>query len=136
MPSSNWDFDYPQSDYTTGWYRISLAKPANWYEKHLLPKGDKTIKSQIEDIIPSLINGLFGHECHLDEISKLMYQDWIVDSKTEDVTNRLRTHLLAEVLRFFPKLGAYVPEHMYYVKGKELFIHVPNSYEEQRGIFF
>lgn len=136
MKTSEWDFDYPQPLYTGGKYRISLLRAVIWYEQKIPKKGDRVTQSQVVEFLPELVKGILGDVCDRDRVLECIGLDWVIDERAEYIMREMTNLITGELLRYFPKLGAFIPEHYYYVDGKDLYFHVPIEYEEQRGVFF
>lgn len=107
-----------------------------WYEQKIPKKGNRIKQSQAVEFLPELVKNVLGGEFDRDLVVGYINQDWLVDEQADHVMKEM-THLITgELLRYFPKLGAFVPEHYYHVDGKDIYFHVPIEYEKQRGIFF
>lgn len=126
------------SSYKGGEYLISLRRPAHWYMKRVQGKGKSYCDSNIDIIFPILIDKIFGQEIDkLDDIELAFNMDCIVQKEAEYVQKELEYRILAEIMAFFPKIGAYLPDYYYRLAGSmDLVITVPDRYEAQRGYFF
>lgn len=83
-----------------------------------------------------LVAKMFGDEDYDDDqVDALLNLDCIARREAEVVKRKIETMILNQVLGYFPKIGAYLPERMYLLKGKDLLIDVPLHYDDQRGSF-
>lgn len=132
--------DYPpfaKPPYRKGQYIISLHRPVNWYQRLAIKKGKTYESTNIEHIIPMIVSKVFSESIDEKELYLFLNMDCIVHREAEETVEELIYLVQAELLGFFPTIGAELPPGTYWVsEDMELFINVPRTFEEQRGLFF
>lgn len=122
--------------YRPGKYAISLTGQRIWYIQQAVKKGVLDTRSHVHDIIPEVVKHALGQEYDRDAVALALNLDCRIGKEAEQIFQDLTRMVTVEVLRYFPKLGAQLPEHYFTYEGKDLYINVPKTFEEQLGYFF
>lgn len=130
------DLIYPEPLYRGGSYLVSLRRPVHWYIKRACSKGKTFGTTHVSTIMPLLVDKIFGKSVDQEEIDLSLNLDCMVNSEAEYVQKELEYMILSEIISYFPKIAAELPEELYQLNEMDLVINVPELYEQQRGYFF
>lgn len=128
---------YPHPVYRAGTYCISLRKVANWYARQAISKGKTYSNCHVKSIIPLIVDKVFFIGVDEEELDLSLNLDCMIADEAEFVKKELEFQITGEVLAFFPKIASQLDEKYWSLTDEmELYIYVPELYEEQRGRFF
>jgi len=121
-----------------GTYVLGLNK-AKYYYKSILKRKEKPLEdSRIYEVFRDIVYKVMGEEIDDAILLENLNIDCIIGKEAEEVIQNLLEFITNELLFYFPRLGAFVPDTYYWLTEGflTLIIRVPDDYEERRGIFF
>lgn len=120
----------------SGKFAVSLRTAGNWYVRHVGKKGISYSACHARLIVNEIVLKAFDNQYSQQSITEWMEQDLVSGLEAELVQQRLEEIILVSILAHFPDIASHVPEAYFYTINFDLIINVPETPEEQRGIFF
>lgn len=129
---------YPEPPYTGGIHLVRLNDVHIWYSRLVASKGKVYLDNNWDELMGNIIPFVLGSEDEYseEEVLEALHFDCLNPQEALYVKERLVKHIKDHILAMFPKLGAFIPRERYFIRGRELIIDVPKTYEEQLGYFF